>query len=383
MLNAASNLGISASALCSSEDEPVAQQKLPSLIVSANNKKEPTAWFLDHCNVVTFENEFVSRSSLGLDSNRQYDLFRPAIHTVELISDKLEQKKLLRHHSITSSPFIEFPDNQDLATWAHELAPKQLKTDSIVLKWSKYGYDGYGTLILDEPGSVPLDTVASFYEKAVAKNARIYAEVKIPFKMELAMVAAQDTFGNRIYYPLVETIQKSGVCEQVKALDHISAPILQDRAQRILDVLLTELKYVGVLAVEFFLTDDLKLYVNELAPRVHNSAHYSMDALSISQFEQHVLCTSGRRAQQWQLKYQHYGMINLLGTNHNTGPARSPELPHLKAGGVQLHWYQKTQCRPGRKMGHINVFAHEDKTFKQLWSDAMSIRDQWQNLTTG
>jgi 5-(carboxyamino)imidazole ribonucleotide synthase len=180
------------------------------------------------------------------------------------------------------------------------------------------------------------------------------AEEFIPFERELAIVAARNLQGELRLYPVVETRQVAQVCRWVIAPAEVSAQVQQtiaDYTQRIL----TALDFVGVLGIEFFLTPDQQVLVNELAPRTHNSGHYSLDACATSQFAMQLQAVAGLPLGVPDLKVSQAVMINLLGyetAQNDYWPQRQAlaALPNAK-----VHWYGKSDARPGRKLGHITL----------------------------
>ena len=176
----------------------------------------------------------------------------------------------------------------------------------------------------------------------------------MPFDRELAVIAARSATGEIAIYPIVETQQQNQVCRLVIAPADISLDVKAE-ACAIARTLLNSLQAVGVFGIELFLTADNKLLVNEIAPRTHNSGHFTIDACETSQFEQHLRAVCQLPLGNSELKCAGAVMVNLLGYES----AESDYLPKRKQlaqiSGAFVHWYGKKVSRPGRKLGHVTV----------------------------
>ena len=216
----------------------------------------------------------------------------------------------------------------------------------VVAKAIRGGYDGKGTLILA--------TAAELGQLLEQVDPALWIlEDFVAFERELAMVACRDRSGEVTCYPLVQTHQHHQVCDWVLAPAQASQA-LEAMARNMAASLLTALDYVGVLSIEFFYGPG-GLVINELAPRTHNSGHYSIEACSISQFAQQVRIVAGQGLQAPQLTAAGALMVNLLGTD-NGAADRGAALAALKAlPGATLHWYGKQGPALGRKLGHITL----------------------------
>ena len=248
------------------------------------------------------------------------------------IADRLTQKQLLDDLSIDTAPWR----NVETTTQAAELYTAL--GDTVLLKRRTGGYDGRGQYWLKsaEGTEVPSDFAG-----------QCIAEQKIPFDEEVSIVGVRDKEGNLFFYPLTLNLHVNGILmASVSPLSRLSH--LQAKAESMLGKLLTSLDYVGVMAMECFRVGD-DLMVNELAPRVHNSGHWTQSGASISQFEYHVRAVAGLPLAPAVIKAQSV-MINLIGTVRNDD--------WLSVPGAQLYWYGK-EVREGRKLGHIN-FSNND-----------------------
>lgn len=223
-----------------------------------------------------------------------------------------------------------------------------------ILKTATEGYDGKGQFLIREVSEIPqawesMNGVESILEGFVN------------FKRELSLIAVRDTNNNHQYYPLVENTHHQGILRLTLAPAQNIDSVTQQTAQRYMKTLLDEMNHVGVLTIELFETD-AGLIVNEMAPRVHNSGHWSIEGANTSQFENHVRAITGMPLGDATAKYPYSAMINIIGEIGDTNAA-------LSVPNAHLHLYDKSQ-RINRKLGHINIITHSqdelDESIKKL-----------------
>jgi len=285
--------------------------------------------FASAVDVLTFESEFVDTDLLKRCLPDSVHVF-PSLDVIAAIQDRLTQKQLLDKHKIPTSPWLPVESAEDLKKAAAKF-PK-----GFVLKQRRFGYDGYGTFVYR-------DTESLDFAPLEKTKFGFIAESFIDFKRELAMsfVRSSKEF---LALPLVESVQQDSRCFSVVG------PIKSSHAKKMTAAfkkLMNQIGYEGILAAEFFDTGK-GLIVNELAPRVHNSAHYSQNGLTCSQFEYHWRAGLGLGLPKVELVRPGFAMVNLLGEGH-TGIKLS------RSNQGHLHWYGKPENRKGRKLGHINV----------------------------
>ena len=223
-------------------------------------------------------------------------------------------------------------------------------------KASLGGYDGKGTRVIN--CKKDLINLA----KTVDVN-NWFLEKWIPYERELALISSRDSNGQIRHFPLVETSQSQQVCNWVIAPADISHSV-KLMAHNIASSLLVELNYFGVMAIEFFYGED-GLQINEIAPRTHNSAHFSIEACSSSQFDQYICISSGIKPPEINMHSEGSLMINLLGLKnfHLSLEKRIELLSQIK--GSNLHWYGKSKESVGRKMAHITFLINEENHLKR------------------
>jgi 5-(carboxyamino)imidazole ribonucleotide synthase len=326
-------LGYAIRILATHKQDPAAQVCGDVILGSLSDEKDLRV-FMSDLDVVTFESEFVDTALLAKVLPSSVQSF-PSLKVIETIQDRLSQKRLLDRLKIPTSPWLPVESEADLKKAAVRFP------GGFVLKQRRFGYDGYGTFVyrdVKNPDISPLKKSTSGF----------IAESFIEFKRELAtsFVRSEKEF---LTLPLVESVQQDSRCFSV------SGPVKHPGFAKIsaaFKKLMNEIDYRGILAVEFF--DSGKgLLVNELAPRVHNSAHYSQDALSCSQFEYHLRAGLGLPLPKVELVRPGFAMVNLLGEGGSVNLARETT--------GHLHWYGKSENRKGRKLGHLNVLDQSGK----------------------
>ncbi|MGH1468379.1 MAG: ATP-grasp domain-containing protein [Bdellovibrionales bacterium] len=281
--------------------------------------KKIEKWAKD-LDIITFESEFIELSNIKLGKHA------PNSKSMMLLRDRLSQKTLLEKFKIPTSRFTQPTKESAFKT-------------PLVLKQRLFGYDGYGTLICKNK-----DTYNKFIKTEGTLDSWIEEDF-IPFKKELAFSIARTKDNNFTVLPLVETFQKDSKCFWVKGpVENKKLNPLITKAKK----LLTHLNYTGIIAFELFETKSGNLLVNEVAPRVHNSAHYSIEGLPLSQFDIHILSILNQKLPSKIKPHKAFAMVNLIGTS-----TKNPKLQAFDNGC--LHWYGKLQNRPGRKMGHLTV----------------------------
>ncbi len=292
--------------------------------------------FLSSVDLATFESEFLDAKLLAkLSRESKVGLYPRPQHMLRL-QDRLTQKRLFLKHGLPTARF--FPVNRFAqAEQALQNFPK-----GMVLKKRRFGYDGNGTFIIRTRPE--LENVRS----EIQTNAwGFIAEELIPFERELAIMVARSRLGEAVALPYVETFQEDARCLWVRGPLKTSTGLAQ--LQKKLLTFLAKTGYVGTMGIELFDSGG-EVLLNEIAPRVHNSGHYTLNALSEDQFTIHLKAVLGLAFSQVKILDGGFAMYNLIGSR--TGEAKW-QLP----AGVALHWYGKSENRPGRKMGHLNATA--------------------------
>ena len=293
--------------------------------------------------VVTLENEFVDANSLKVLEEEGHSLC-PSSRTISLVQDKLIQKKALNNAGIPVVTFVEIESRQDIINHADKLGWP------IILKARRDAYDGKGNYTVDNK-----DGVDSAWAKLNGDKKKLYIENFCDFKSELAVIITRNVNGEVSTYPIVESIQKNHICHIVRAPANINNEI----AKKALDLAIKAVEAIdgtGSIGVEMFLTKNNEIIVNEMAPRVHNTGHYTIEACETSQFENHVRAVLGLPLGSTRMVAPAAVMINMLGNKEGNGFPTGIEKA-LAINGVHIHVYGKTTTRIGRKMGHVTALG--------------------------
>jgi 5-(carboxyamino)imidazole ribonucleotide synthase len=318
-------LGIECTVLDRTTDSPGAQ--VAPFILGRLDDATALQKLAAQVDVVTLEIENVDVDAL--ESIDRVPVFPPP-RAVAASQDRLAEKTLFRSLGVPTADFVDVATDRDLAA-----APERLGWP-IVLKTRRLGYDGRGQRIVSTEAELPRAWVE-------LGRAPCIAEAYVRFEREVSLIGVSGTDGRRAFYPLAENVHRDGILRSTVAPYDDAA--LQQQAERWLSAIMTELHYVGVLTVEFFHTAK-GLVANEMAPRVHNSGHWTIEGAETSQFENHLRAVLG-----WPLgdtrPRGHAAMVNLLGQL----PTRESL---LALPGAHLHDYGKDP-RPARKVGHCTL----------------------------
>ncbi len=288
--------------------------------------------------------EFENVPAAVLEQLAQTMLVSPSADAVSIAQDRIREKAFLRDNGFNTAPFIPVGNESDLDGTANELFPAILKT-------ARLGYDGKGQA-----------RVASIEDaKAAYRNFNIpcILERMLPLDLEVSVVLARSANGQCRCYPLAENDHRNGILD-ITVVPARTTPALQQQAEQMATELANKLAYVGVLTVEFFISNG-QLLINEIAPRPHNSGHYTVDGCITSQYEQQLRTLCGLPLGATTL-HSHSVMVNLLGDLWFQQSEESCEPNWLllnQVPNLKLHLYGKTSARPGRKMGHFTVIDQD------------------------
>ena len=302
--------------------------------------KDAVLDFAKDCDVLTIEIENVSTEALHqLEKEGKKVYPRPA--TLDIIRNKVVQKNFYREHKIPTAPYFSFRN----ATERTELLEKCGFNPPYVWKAATGGYDGRGVQIIKDIQDIEsLDDVEGLIEE------------KIDFVAEIAVVTARSASGEVKSFPLVEmefhptaNFVEYVVCPSEIDVNH------HHKAVKLAEEIVEKLNHVGLLAVEMFLTSDGNILVNEVAPRVHNSGHLTIEGNTTSQFDQHLRAILDLPLGDTEIRIPSV-MINLTGEEGYEGPVYYEGIEKVMAiPGVYIHLYGKAETRPFRKMGHITI----------------------------
>jgi phosphoribosylaminoimidazole carboxylase PurK protein len=290
---------------------------------------------------VTFEIESADDAALAAleDSGKPVN---PSPKTLSIVKDKYLQKVFLRENGIATADFVEIKNPDDARVAGERFGYPY------VLKAKHGSYDGRGNATIENEAAIA-PAMGRFAGK------ELYAEKWVPFTKELAVMAARGASGEVAVYPVVETRHKDHILDIVLAPAPVPGAV-SEKAAAFARSVMEHLKGQGVFGIEMFLTEPGDVLVNEIAPRVHNSGHYTIEACETSQFEEQVRAVTGMPLGAPKMKTGAAVMVNILGQCSGTaepkGVAEAEAVP-----GVAVHIYGKKEVRPKRKMGHLTAVA--------------------------
>lgn len=337
---AAIALGIGVRVLAERPDESAARV-CPVVDIGSPNSRADLVAFAARCDVVTLDHELVDDAALEA-IERAGGVVRPGARALRFAKDKLHQRTEFARAGLPVPAFAEVRTVEDITAFA------VLHGWPVVAKAQRGGYDGRGVWVLDGAASA-----ANLVREAGNRGAALIVEAFVPIERELAVLVARRPGGECAVYPVVETVQRDGICHEVIAPAAVSASVAAE-AQRIGLRVAALTDATGVVATELFLTGGA-LVINEVAMRPHNSGHFSMDACATSQFENHLRAVLDWPLGPTDMLMPHAVMANLLGEDHDSLAPRVPSAVALP-GGVHPHLYGK-EVRPGRKVGHVNAWG--------------------------
>ena len=343
-----------------------AAKKTNQVILHDPTNPVGTKLLAEKTSLITFENEWVDISSLlSLENNGVS--FVPRLQSIKPLINKITQRELLNSLDIPCPDWMAIPLKKsseiDLpADWGFPLMAKA----------AKGGYDGKGTKIIKN-----LKQLQEFL--VIEREEQWMLEKWISFDKELSIVSSRDSKGVVRSLPIVETHQSKQVCDWVLAPAEINHDV-DLMVRNIVASLLAELEYVGVIAIEFFYGSE-GLLVNEIAPRTHNSGHFSIDACSSSQFDQQICITSGIDVPMPEMLVNGALMANLLGLQSNYPTSLTQRLDDLRGiPGLNVHWYEKEEEKKGRKLGHVTYLLNNKDALsrkKEALDVLQTIRSIW------
>jgi len=349
LAEAANNRGIKVCVQTKSYNDP-AGSKADHIIKADPLKVKGNKDLIKECEKIIFENEWIKIEQLNFIGSK--NIFVPSLESIQPLVDRFSQKKLIKRMNLPSPKWIlikEFKslDDEEIKEWSFPL----------MIKSYKGGYDGKGNKKINSE-----DDLNSFLVEANSDEWLI--EEWVDYKNEFALVGSRDFDGTIRFFPIIETFQKNNVCDWVYSPAEVNYD-LKTFAINIFSSIVNELNYVGVMAIEFFY-GDTGLLINEIAPRTHNSAHFSIEACSSSQFDQYICISSGMKAPEINMHAQGSLMINLLGLKKKFPLSIDKRIELLsQIEGSNLHWYGKSKEIVGRKMAHITFLLYENNHLKR------------------
>lgn len=305
---------------------------------------------------LTFEVELANAEILE-ELSKEGIKVNPSADTLNIIKDKFKQKQFLTENKLPVAPFAEVKTKEDILNVANEWGYP------LILKAKTDAYDGRGNALIKNPREInqALDKL---------EGRGLYIEQFIPFQKELAIMVARSIKSEIASFPVVETIHKNNILYLVLVPGRIDKKIVK-KAKALAEKTLTVLKGAGVFGFEMFLTKKGQVLINEVAPRVHNSGHYSLEACKTNQFEQHIRAITGMPLGKTDLVVKAAVMINILGDRQGKAEVEGLDKA-LAIPNISVHIYGKKEVRIERKMGHITAV---DKSLDAAWKKARRARE--------
>lgn len=329
---AAARLGIKTHIFCSEGDSPASTVTSQFTQARYEDLKALKA-FADSVDVITYEFENIPLETIRF--LQQHKPVSPDDRLLEISQNRLKEKTFLNNIGIPTAPFLPATSADDIGNALHAWS-----VSSCIVKTTRFGYDGKGQIFHKNT-----DDIYETWAKLNTQEAII--EGVIDFACEISIVIARDRLGQTAAYPAVLNEHKNHILWKTTA----PAPIpdhLQKAASEMAHHLAGAVDLVGVMALELFITKDGKILANEIAPRTHNSGHWTIDACAVSQFEQHVRTVCGMPVA-IPSRHSDAVMINLIGDD-----VRDVK-KYLEMDQACVHLYGKEEARPGRKMGHVTL----------------------------
>ena len=323
-------------------------------IVADFKDKESIVNLSKQVDIITYEIESGDSDVLkSVENNAQIN---PSPETLKTIQDKFLQKTFLQNHDIPVPEFIQVDNIEEVKEGLKKYGYPAL------LKARRDAYDGKGNFKIDSE-----DEVQQAYD--YFKGQKLMLEKFVPFKMEVSVIASRNTKGEIKTYPLVENIHERNILRETIAPARTSEEVAK-KAEKIANDTMNVLKGAGVFGIEMFVTQENEIVINEIAPRVHNSGHHTLQSSKTSQFEQHLRAILGLDLGSTELIHNTI-MYNILGSLDFQGEYKKIEIFEKN---IFLKMYEKKISKPLRKLGHLNIVGSEKESIDELLSQLEKIK---------
>jgi len=325
------------------------------------NDRDALDAFIEASDIITLENEFIAPEILEYIATKR-PVF-PLPETISLVQDKFTQKETMQKAGMAITPFMACHTIADVHAFGEQYGyPFVMKTRTL-------GYDGYGNATIRSASEIEASW-NRFQDPEAPRE--IMCEAYVQFTKELAVMVARNRRGEMAVYPCVETIQENHICRYVLAPARVEDAIAE-KANIMAKQCIEAIHGIGVFGIEMFLTNTGEVLFNEIAPRPHNSGHYTIEACYASQFENGIRAILNLPLGSPEMKVPASVMVNLLGTRNGPGMPDSP-VDTLKHSHTTIHLYGKKECRKGRKMGHLTTCG---PTLEEAAKEAYSAASSW------
>ncbi|KAJ3280593.1 phosphoribosylaminoimidazole carboxylase ade2 [Borealophlyctis nickersoniae] len=359
LVEAAQNLNVSL-AILDSPSNPASELSASAPHVHGSFKDRAKIHELaKKVDILTVEIEHVDTEALESAQNEYGVACHPSPATIRVIQDKYNQKVAMQAAGIPLPEFRELPAGSEAAALA-VAATEGGFGFPVMLKSRTLAYDGRGNRVVRSADDIPA-AIQELGGGPTRGGPGLYIEKWVPFTKEIAVMVAKSTTGEVKSYPVVETVQKDNICHIVLAPAQVDGGDVSVRARQIAEASVRGLDGAGIFGVEMFLLPNNDIILNEIAPRPHNSGHYTIEACHTSQFEQHLRCILGMPLGSCDLKVPAAAMVNILGVGdgeQGMADTLKPCKVAIGVPGATVHMYGKKECRKGRKMGHVTIVGN-------------------------
>lgn len=325
-------------------------------IVADFKDKEAIEKLAEKSDIITYEIE--SGNSDVLKSVEKNAEIEPSPETLKIIQDKFLQKSFLLENNIPVPEFIKIETIDDVKKGLNVFGYPAL------LKARRDAYDGRGNYKINSE-----DEIQKAFDYFKGQN--LLLEKFVPFTMEVSVIASRNTKGQIETYPLVENIHEENILRETIAPARVTDEIT-GKAEKIAEQTMTVLKGAGVFGIEMFVTQESNIVINEIAPRVHNSGHHTLQSSETSQFEQHLRAILGLELGSTKLTYNTV-MYNILGAKGFEGEYLPLDISN---DSLFLKMYGKKISKPLRKLGHLNLVGSEGESIEQLLQKLETLKEK-------
>ncbi len=334
---AAARLGIPVVIFCPEENSP-ASHVAKETIVASYNDQESLKTFVEKTDIISYEFENIPVETISYIESLKANSIFPEKTLLDVSQDRVKEKGFLNAHNIRTARWATISTLDDIASVISDW-----KADSFILKTARFGYDGKGQIKCETSGFENNEHLKTFLHDT--KDQDIIMEEVVNFTCEISVIIARDKDGKTETYGPMLNEHKNHILHKTFIPADVSLNVSEETS-RIANIIAGAVNLRGVLTVELFVLPDNTILVNEIAPRTHNSGHWSIDACAVSQFENHVRTVCGLPVGS-STYHSHATMLNLIGDDINQIK------DHLDKPNTCIHSYGKETVRDGRKMGHI------------------------------
>ncbi len=334
---AAARLGISTVIFCPEENSPASHVSTKTIIASYDDK-QALKEFSDLCEVITYEFENIPVETIDYLESLKPQSVLPEKTLLHVSQDRIKEKQFLNDCDIKTARWAPVSNISDIQNTA-----EGWNSNGFVIKTTRFGYDGKGQIKATKNDINDNSALSDFLDQT--KDQELIMEDMIDFECEVSIIIARDIHGKTECYGPMLNEHKNHILHTTTVPSGISEDIV-NAARDASKIIADKVNLTGVLTVEFFICKDGRILVNEIAPRTHNSGHWSIDACAVSQFENHVRTVCGLSVGAT-TRHNNAVMLNLIGDDIDTIDT------HLTEENANVHLYGKEEARAGRKMGHI------------------------------